>query len=217
MAERHVVFTGDIHGEFHRLEKILRRFPDDPVVQVGDMGIGFPHFRRHRRMWVPDPKGKDPESFDPRLRFIRGNHDNPAACRAYPGYLGDWGYNGDLSLFFLSGGESSDRSGREEGKDWWPDEQLSAEEMRHAVDLYTTLRPRMVVSHECPSMIMPMVHPHHFTPSRTSETLQAMLDVYQPDLWAFGHHHKTWEKRVGGTLFVCLAINQGRRFELPSS
>jgi predicted phosphodiesterase len=213
MDDKYLVFLGDIHGEFHRLDRILRRFSEDRIVQVGDMGIGFPHFKRSRRVWVPDLHGKDPEAFDSRLSFIRGNHDNPAACRAYPNYLGDWGYDESLGVFFVSGGESSDRAQREEGRDWWPDEQLNDREMQEAIALYARVRPRVVVSHECPSMLMPMLHSHHPTPSRTSEGLQAMLDIHHPDLWAFGHHHKTWEKRAG-TLFVCLAINQARRFAI---
>jgi predicted phosphodiesterase len=209
-----VVFLGDIHGEFSRIARTLHRYPGDIVVQVGDMGLGMPYFKRYRRMWVPDPNRKDPEEFDPRFRFIRGNHDDPAACRKYPNYLGDFGVDPATGIFVLSGGESIDRAERIEGRDWWADEQLSYAELEKAIDSYRLARPRVVVSHECPDSVMRLLHSHHLQPSRTSQALEAMLRIHRPDLWVFGHHHKTWEKKLEGTFFVCMAINQARRFPI---
>jgi hypothetical protein len=31
-----------------------------------------------------------------------------------------------------------------------------------------------------------------------------MLDFHSPKIWIFGHHHRSFMKRIGGCLFVCL-------------
>lgn len=210
----HIAVLGDIHGAFSVVEKALRKHPGVPVLQVGDMGFGFPHYKRWRRMLIPDPTGKDPEKFQTRFAFIRGNHDSPAVCAAHPNYLGDFGIHEPTGVFFFSGGESTDREDRHSGIDWWPEEQLPYDRMVEAINLYEKVRPSVVISHECPSSLIPMMHSHHRTPSRTSNALQTMLDIHRPDLWCFGHHHRTWEKKVNGTFFVCLAINQVKKFPL---
>lgn len=38
----------------------------------------------------------------------------------------------------------------------------------------------------------------------TSDGLQAMFEIHQPDIWIFGHHHKSIDTIVNGTRFICL-------------
>lgn len=165
----------------------------DCSIQLGDMGI----FRKQCYEYIPAMKVH---------KFIRGNHDNPELCKKHPNYLGDVGYVDKLEMFYVSGGFSIDRDRRTEGVDWWQDEEISYSELKQSIEKYGDVKPRIVISHEAPSVIVNLIHSHHnkFNPSRTQSALQAMFDIYKPDLWIFGHHHKKVEKKVNRTLFVGL-------------
>jgi len=172
-------------------------------IQVGDMGIftdncfaGLPVMAQHR--------------------FIRGNHDNPELCRAHPNYLGDYGYLSAQDIFFLSGGWSIDVDFRTPGIDWWRDEELTTQELQSAIDLYEQSKPRIVVSHECPTAVKAatlraVAHQNRNSwgdkatyHSRTELALQAMFELHQPEVWIYGHYHVRCEIVEQGTRFNCL-------------
>ena len=190
---------GDIHGAGGILKQVLQRYRDNRVIQIGDFGLGF--------HGVPDPPT---DAFPDRFSFIRGNHDNPEVCRTYPNYLGDYGVMPETGIFFLGGAWSTDRAWRTEGIDWWPDEELSHEDLYKAIDLYEKVKPRYVISHEAPTSAAEYIPKRGvtFKPSRTSQALDAMLNISRPEWWVFGHWHLTWKKNLGGTEFICAAINQ---------
>ena len=41
--------------------------------------------------------------------------------------------------------------------------------------------------------------------SRTRQALQAMWSAHSPELWIFGHWHKSFDHVLRGTRFICLA------------
>jgi len=175
---------GDVHGHFDAWRRIAAGA--ERSVQVGDFGAGFAPL---------------PESVAGR-RFIRGNHDDPALCRASP----DWIPDGTVEdgILFVGGGESTDRLKRIPGRDWWPDEELSLPELSAIIDRHAAETPRVVVSHDGPS-----VATAHFTvrrkdSSRTSQALDAMLALHAPALWVFGHWHLPLDTTIGPTRFICL-------------
>ena len=87
-----MIVIGDIHGKVDRYLKLLARHRNEPSVQLGDFGIGFP--------------GDEPLPPLPgNAWFIRGNHDNPEAARSHSNYLGDYGSRtiDGIRIFFLSG------------------------------------------------------------------------------------------------------------------
>lgn len=210
------------------------------VIQVGDMGIGFSNIPVY-----PD-----------HVKWIRGNHDDPQAAREHPNYLGDYGYDEKHEMFWLAGAWSIDwqwrkiwnqkeyekwvrfkqNSSKPVKKCWWPDEELSQEELDKALDLYIEKKPRIMISHEAPSNITPHVLIRKgltfkegdpmFNPefermrdysdfnrpeklqcieTRTSKTLQRMLNHHTPRFWCFGHFHISKTIDTGSTLFKCCA------------
>lgn len=214
MAHKSVLFMGDIHGVFGELDKAMRRHKPnakwDRLYQVGDFGLGFPEYTD---LSTGKPFCGDPESFDPRIRWIRGNHDNPEQCRKYPGYMGDYGVEKDTGIFYVSGAFSIDRDFRTIGRDWWPDEELSYQDLQKAIDLYIETKPNVVMSHTAPEEItqrlMKGAH-KRYSGQRTETALQTMFRYHKPKLWVFGHWHVVWDVNVEGTRFVCLGINQAR-------
>jgi len=188
-------FIGDVHGNLKKYVELAKQF--DVSLQVGDMGI----FREKDRLGLND---LDPEKH----KFFRGNHDNPEECRADPHYLADYGYIEPIKMFWVAGGYSIDHRHRVQGRDWWPDEELSSGELYSILDQYRLLRPNIVVSHEAPTLFKRVVlnarHRSADILSRTEIALQAMLDVHRPDMWICGHHHIRLTYQANRTRFECL-------------
>lgn len=199
-----LIFIGDVHGKMTQLhlvlDEVLRRGVH--VFQVGDMALGFPD------VFLPH--------YSSNFHFLRGNHDSPDACHSHPNYLGDYGYLPALKMFYLGGAFSIDAAPRKARMrhggvaEWWPDEELSMEELRKAFELYATRKPEIVVSHECPSGIGALLlkETQSFGPlqlSRTAHTLQWMFELHQPKYWIFGHYHIDKTISLDGTVFHCCA------------
>jgi Calcineurin-like phosphoesterase len=208
-------FIGDVHGHTDRYQKMLRRkFAGQRTFQLGDMGVGF-----------PTPKGRPGSpsgGLHPHImgggnhRWIRGNHDNPAVARTLTdrGYAGDIGYDSPTEMFWVGGAFSIDRDWRIPGINWWEDEELSYSELQRAIDIYMTVKPKIVASHEAPSEVgkyLLMQLAVGFRPeklncsmSRTAEALQAMFDYHRPQEWVFGHYHIDKSFVWKGTKFTCV-------------
>jgi len=92
-----ITFLGDVHGLFDQLRaRIERHCSHNPIVQIGDMGLGFKS---------NDSKRK----FHKNFYFIRGNHDSPKICREFFNYLGDFGYNKNCRRRMVNRSKSKER------------------------------------------------------------------------------------------------------------
>lgn len=197
-----MIFIGDIHGQLRYYRDLIANVQHTPTIQVGDFGIGFPN-------------GPTVERFEGDHWFIRGNHDNPSVARAHPNYLGEFGFKKEWNLFFVSGADSIDKQYRTEGVSWWRDEELDlATFMTDVIPLYEATRPRIVVTHTCPTKVLLSVLRGDNgwgppKPKRTEQALQSMFELHQPDLWVFGHLHRSYDARHNGTRFIGL-----REFEI---
>lgn len=192
-------FIGDVHGKTEQYARLVMGLPNDSKsIQVGDMGLGF--------------KGTLLPVFD-NHKFIRGNHDDPSKCRNHPNYLGEAGYFPETGIFYLGGAWSIDQKWREEGVSWWPDEELSEEQFDEATELYVQSKPRIVVTHDCPSSAANSIlsflsngRPGDLIEQRTQKRLQCMLNLHEPEYWVFGHWHVSFTFKLTGinTTFICL-------------
>lgn len=191
-------YFGDIHGNVDWYSAQLKNSPY-PTVQVGDYGIGF----------VDNPI---PVLFpENQHRFIRGNHDNPELCKQQENFIDDGTIEnvGDNTIMYIGGASSIDRMYRIEGISWWPDEQLSTDQLFNLVDLYVETRPDIMITHECPETVADglcaVYNKTKFVdPSRTRQAFESMLHFHRPKLWIFGHWHHDLDWLYQGTRFVCL-------------
>jgi hypothetical protein len=185
-------FIGDMHCDFTTYEKLVGDAPAS--IQVGDFGLGF----------GKDYGVDDSPRLGPTQRFIRGNHDNPEMCYAHPNYIGDIAVEG--SMFFMSGAFSIDRYRRTVGRDWWDNEELSYQSLMTAIDIFEQVKPRIVVTHDCPETVARVIFKNREArPSATARALDTMFQLHKPDLWVFGHWHTNIRQVVLGTRFVCVA------------
>jgi len=211
---------GDVHGKIpDYLSKLVALPAEAETLQLGDMGLGF------REVYLP--------VLEDRHQFFRGNHDKPQVCQKHPNYAGDFGFRGNLGLFWVAGGWSIDWKYRVPGLSWWPDEQLNLRELNAAYELYCKVKPEIVVTHEAPYLIAGkvlsqlVVGTHEPCPTddgvrtkdeaylrykrevglhktATGEALQAMFDAHKPKKWFFGHYHVDMVLTEEGTKFRCL-------------
>jgi len=206
---------GDIHGDFTTYESIIS--DSERSIQVGDFGVGF--FSDKTTIYTPEIEKKNwygplfEENYkeEPNLnhRFIRGNHDNPEACKQNKLWIPDGTMHGPF--FCIGGALSIDKDYRREDYDYWSDEELTYDQFMKIADSYEKIKPNFVISHDCPESVTP----HLFSwynktrfPSITRQGLQMLFEIHQPKLWVFGHWHHHKMEVIRGTQFICLDINQ---------
>jgi len=201
---------GDPHGRIDEYLKLLASLPPGSrSVTLGDMYLGRPDVH------LPELPAEH--------KFLRGNHDDPALCRAHPNFLGDFGYLPDDELFFVSGAQTASWRVLGHSKYWYRDEELSESDLNKAIAIYKETRPKLVISHTAPSEaareILKGLHGSYFLnkevdiESRTSRALQEMFEAHQPSAWYFGHFHVNRESLIGKTAFRCLG--EMAVYELP--
>lgn len=196
---------GDLHQKYSQYLHLIK--DAEYSVCVGDIGFDY----------------KTIEHLDPSHHvWVMGNHDNYDKCFAYPQCLGNYGgfnLNG-IDFYFVRGGFSIDKAWRERHraftgqKSYWSNEELSQKNMYDCLTHYSSVKPELVITHECPRSISNHIgnpdilrefgfNPDTFT-TNTSELFEAMYKQHQPKLWIFGHYHKRKEIQEEYTKFICL-------------
>lgn len=111
-------------------------------------------------------------------------------------------------IFYMRGARSPDGDNKKrfmsEGH-WFPREQISLYEATKALKIYQLVRPDIIVTHDAPMCVGKQIIPNKDR-TFTNIILQNMFNYHKPKLWVFGHYHKSWEKNISGTDFVCLDI-----------
>lgn len=212
-------FIGDVHGKFTSYKKIIKAHPN--TIQVGDMGVGFPKLTQRWDDGVEAIRLSSPpfdQMKESGARFIRGNHDYPAMCKKHKFYIPDMTI--EDNMMFVGGGLSIDKKFRTPEIDWWPDEELSYNELNLMLDIYETSKPEIMVTHDCPDEIVPtiaMLCNYEIKvkfPSITRQAFDAALSIHKPKLWVFGHWHGSCDIKYKGCRFVCLAELEVRELNL---
>ena len=184
---------GDIHGNTEMYLNIVAKH--ERTIQLGDLGFNYEFLNA-----VDSTKH----------RVIAGNHDNYWQMDSYPHFLGDFGelmLEGLPKIFFCRGGRSIDKESRTLGINYFPEEEFDLRQCNDAIDAYNGCE--VMLSHECPTVVMEQIlaskkDDRNIDPSVTSHLLQRMFDLHRPNLWVFGHHHKSFTQVIDGCKFVCL-------------
>ncbi len=185
-------FIGDIHGDMDKYLELIKGCENS--IQVGDFGAGF----------VPLP---DPANLPLCHKFIRGNHDSPYCCRLSSHWIKDGTWDELHKMMFIGGAYSIDQNWRTPMISWWPDEELSYEELSGLISEYDFRKPEVMVTHDCPDSIRQHFFRIHES-TKTSAALQSMFEIHKPKLWIFGHHHRFKNEIIKGTRFICLGIDE---------
>lgn len=193
--KKNVTVIGDVHGKYDQYHKIIRQTERYPyTIQLGDFGFKYDTLKN------VDYKNHI---------IIGGNHDNYDIIHNYPHFLTDYGYmvnfNG-VDFFYYRGAYSIDKIYRTIGIDWWQQEEVKIEEFMKARELYRSIKPDIVITHDCPEFLVSQyIGPNaRVYQNNTNWALQELYNIHQPKLWIHGHYHVSKTTQYGDTKFVCL-------------
>src|SRR6266566_1894261 len=214
-----VLVAGDWHGDQAWALNVIRRVPQllagqhvRLILQLGDFGI-----------W-PDAAGKRYlasldsalDAVGAQLWFIDGNHEDfRQLARMAEATLADgrvavrpnifhlprglrWCWHGRRWLA-CGGGVSLDRAGRTEGRDWWPQEEITGEQEAAVI---AGGAADVMVCHDCPSGV---VHdfprpPAWWAPEDLArdaahrQRLQRIVGKVRPSHLMHGHLHRAYQR-----------------------
>jgi len=187
---KEIAVIGDVHGKVNEYWKILQCLQKETnSIQVGDFGFKKQH-KWHK------------ENIDSDLHKVNfGNHDDYTFLN-HTHSLGNFTIKENLMT--VRGAWSVDNRLRTEGIDWWSNEQLNYEEMQQAIDLYIKHKPKIMITHDCPQEVKQSLFDYD-NKTITNNGLQSMFEEHQPDVWIFGHYHRSKNEIINGTRFICLA------------
>lgn len=182
---------GDVHGYTDVYLSLINEA--DYSIQLGDFGFDY------NCLTNVDPN---------KHRILLGNHEAYNKIHLYPHFLGDFGVHtiGNFDCFYIRGAYSIDKQYRRMGFDWFKEEELNYEQSTNLIHLYEYIKPKLVISHECPSDIVELISAFRkkFPLSYTQKLLQALFDLHKPKTWLHAHHHVNKIHYYGKTLFICL-------------
>jgi len=191
-----ITIIGDCHQKYRSYHEIIRQKDrHEYTIQIGDFGLS---------------KYETLDSVDhTKHLIIRGNHDNTVLAKNYPHFLPDYGYMVDfngLDFFWYAGAYSIDRQYRTIGIDWWEDEQINIEGFMQARELYGSIKPDVMLSHDCPDfMATNYIGPYgRIYENITNWALGELYKIHQPKLWIHAHYHQSKTTMYENTKFVCL-------------
>lgn len=185
---------GDVHGKTDQYKKIVDNC--ESSICVGDFGF------REEWCWLINHKNNQDKNGLWNHWIVMGNHDYIPFSHTYPS-IKDHAFWPKENIFMVRGAESVDKHYRVEGQDWFSNEELNYQEQLKAFDKYCECKPKIVISHDCPQMVVGELF-GIYDKSQTRSMLEMMFQEHQPELWIFGHHHKSKDRIINGTRFICL-------------
>ncbi len=201
---------GDVHGKFSQYLKIAEKA--EHSLCLGDFGFADSWNKLGYSSLSPDNH-----------KVLCGNHCDYDVAPRSPHYLGDFGEAtiGGVSLFFVRGGISIDRTYREAerinrgSKTWWSQEELSFSQMLACLQAYRRAKPSIVVSHVPAASFASVMSPddkiltdfgfHKGFKEATQLLGDELLKIHRPKVWTSGHFHKSFQDEINGTKFIGLA------------
>lgn len=180
---------GDVHGLIDKYWKILSKLnPKEKSIQIGDFG-----FKREHDWFLNNVDYN-------KHKILFGNHDYYPYLN-HDHSMGDYHY--EQGIFYVRGGESIDKNFRRVGVDWFEEEEIRFRTWYNIMDYYEQVKPTVVVTHDAPKEIgAKLVNSPR--KSITREGLSELLNIHEPDLWVFGHYHKSAIIEYGPITFICL-------------
>lgn len=181
-----MILIGDVHGKIKEYKSIIKNV--EKSIQVGDLGYKEDH------EWFLDNIDTS------KHKYIPGNHD-PKDFHYSSHSLGDYSYY--EGIFNIRGAQSHRITNSKKNLNNLPYEELEYSKFSKIIDLYKVIKPRIVVSHECPQIVREEVFKFKDS-TKTSNFMNVLLDIHKPRLWVFGHYHRSINKSINGCKFRCL-------------
>ena len=222
-----VIVAGDWHGNtdwaMHVIWQAKERLAGESnriILHLGDFGIwpgeagqqylakvDFALNQADATLWFVDGNHEDHARLSVMLNQVHGDVSRPVPVPSGMSWIDSiywlprgrrWEWHGRTWLA-LGGGVSLDKAIRTEGKNWWPEEEITLEQELRAI---TDGPADVMVTHDCPSGVT-----HTFPPppkfwdlrdlarnDRHRERLQHIVDAVQPSHLMHGHLHRSYQR-----------------------
>ena len=222
-SELSLIFLGDNHGNWNELMYYIRKsdVKNANIVSVGDLGIGFRIKDEYERGLCSNLS----KEFSERNLFfygIRGNHDNPRFFQGNDRILfsnfqliEDYAvseYKG-VTIQFVGGAISIDRTGRKEDVSYWTDESVVYKpNLCKKVDvLVTHTAPPQCFPQTFNEIVYSWAREDAYLIEDLIDERAVMGEIFKlcsPKYHFYGHFHSSWQENVNGCLHRLLNINE---------
>ena len=230
-----IIITGDTHGEFSSINRLINRKQPDVLIICGDFGYfnkttlikdsvygGYYEVFTDYPFDVNDIKNKNTKVY-----WVPGNHENWNHIEAQFGRralkpiemkkgsnvfycpIGSTEmFDGD-NFLFVGGADSIDKQYRTIGVDWFSQEILNHEDWEYIIEQHKNTKIDTIISHTCPSSfeMRSVFNMKHADFSR--KVLEELLQEFKPMKWYFGHWHIYKKQQYKNTIWTCLDYNKG--------
>lgn len=191
-----MLLIGDCHGLIGQYRNIVEHLEGEGIhsILLGELGFKKEHD------WFLN------SSLSKHNKILFGNHDYfPYLNNPYS--LGRFSEIPRYKMFAIAGGYSIDKQWRLEGRDWFREEEMTCTEEEACFKAYSRCKPEIVISHDGPNTIINEMFNYSYrfpNGERTNKFLDYLLQTHRPKLWVFAHHHKSKDKTLENTRFICL-------------
>jgi predicted phosphodiesterase len=225
-------FIGDIHGEFQKLQQIVKPFENTVFIICGDCGFGFPDTKSDKLTKMIQKSFKAfLEKRNIYLLFVRGNHDDPRffdeVYDENPG--GYFGYERfrplpDYSVVTVNktvvlcvgGAVSVDRRFRKVNSSYWYNEEvLPFQKMNFNPDIlcsHTINRNKIAyLLRNTPDWLkISFKEDKKLYPDTERENIicEQLYNYYKPKYWIHGHYHISNQMLYNECKIISLGINE---------
>jgi len=206
------LLLGDSHGDPYFMRRAVSAAKDhdcDCIFQVGDFGY-WPRDTRTSTMFLKD--------YGLPVVFLDGNHEDHDELEKFTEDINEVAPNifyiprgsvheiSGKRILFIGGAYSIDWKSRVKGIDWFPQEQITQEQLEKCLEHKNI---DMVLTHDCPMSCNIVGALNYPSSIHNREKLQKVQDALSPDFWFFGHYHKPFKKYDyhTDTFFHCLVAN----------
>lgn len=218
---------GDVHGDTQWAQLMVQKARAngcDVILQLGDFGIwpgakGDKFLNHLNRTLVRE---------NVTLFFVDGNHEDfPKLARLSkplnngfmqlripyeaqrPSHIyhiprGHVWNMGGKRFMGVGGGVSIDRNYRIIGQSWWPQEQLTPQQIEWAK---SRGKVDVLLSHDCPNTVPMKGIKNDIDSYLHRKAMEEIADVVQPDLWLHGHMHEYMEYEYKSSRVIGLNRN----------
>lgn len=200
-----ILVIGDLHGKFKLLCNYLNSISKnyDYIFCTGEFGY-WPEFCDFNDLKLSE---------NTKFYWCDGNHErhdliknicnNEISKNIFYMKRGSVLTINDKNILFFGGANSIDYKNRTPGIDWFPEENISINDMNNLPNKKIDI----IISHTCPLEFDISKHFYLYDNKETEcnrKYLSEILKMYNPYLWYFGHWHKSMEYKYKNTKFIGL-------------
>lgn len=221
-----LAFIGDIHGDFQKLQQMIKPYINTVFIVAGDCGFGFYNTKEeHITKMLKRNCNEFLEKRNLTILFIRGNHDfapmfNKNLFSDRFKLIPDFttvSIHG-INILCIGGAVSVDRKFRTTDKDWWIDEETDYKRFVYPYEKFDIICAH-TANREWIQHLLPPIPTWLKISFKEDKKLDRdcrienthctlLLEEYNPKYWIHGHYHVSGRTTYKNTEIISLNCNE---------